>query len=173
MEGMFDNCISLTSLDLSEFSSDNLNDMSYMFAGSTKLKSIKFGDNFNTNKVITMYNMFYGCLSLTDFDLSSFDTTYVINMSGMFYKCQSITSLELSNFNTNRVQKMEQMFSYCSSLEYLDISDFDSSSLVDKDSYLFLGLNETGKVVYNPDKFDDNLFDLSNLDWEKETYPSD
>ena len=56
---MFPHC-SLTSLDLSNFDTSNVTDMS---------------------------SMFYGCLNLKSLDLSSFDTSNVTNMSYMFYIC--------------------------------------------------------------------------------------
>ena len=65
---MFSYCYSLTSLNLS---------------------------NFNTNKVTNMSGMFWNCSSLTSLNLSNFNTNNVINMLSMFYgvnreKCKLI-----------------------------------------------------------------------------------
>ena len=67
--------------------------------------------NFNTNNVKDMSRMFYKCSSLTSLNLSNLNTNNVNNMSYMFYKCSSLTSLNLSNFNTNNVTNMEDIFS--------------------------------------------------------------
>ena len=99
---MFNGCLSLTSLDLS---------------------------NFNTSKVIDMSNMFYSCYSLNNLDLSSFDTSKVTSMSSMFDNCKSLTSLDLSNWNTSKVTSMVEMFKDCSSLTSLDLSNWNTSSV--------------------------------------------
>ena len=90
MISMFQNCSSLTSLDLS---------------------------NFNTSKVTNMTQMFYSCRSLKSLDLSNFNTSKVTNMSSMFNGCSSLTSLDLSNCNTSKVNEMLWMFDGCSSLK--------------------------------------------------------
>ena len=94
MNGMFSNCSSLTSLDLSSFDTSNVTDMS---------------------------NIFSNCSSLINLDLSDFDTSKVTDMSDMFSNCSSLTSLDLSSFDTLKVTKMSDMFSNCSSLANLDI----------------------------------------------------
>ena len=73
---MFSGCDSLTSIDLSNFNTQNLTNMSYMFSE---------------------------CNSLTDINLSNFNTEIVTNMSYMFSECNSKTDIDLSNFNTQNV----------------------------------------------------------------------
>ena len=46
---MFENCLSLTTLDLSNFDTSNVTDMSYMFRGCTSLTSLNIS-NFNTRR---------------------------------------------------------------------------------------------------------------------------
>ena len=58
LKSIFIECTSLTSLDLS---------------------------NFNTNNVTNMSRMFYNCYSLTSLNLSNFNTNNVTNMGWMFY----------------------------------------------------------------------------------------
>ena len=70
--------------------------------------------NFNTNNVTNMCYMFSGCSSLKELNLSNFHTTNVTNMNNMFSGCSSLTELNLSNFNTNNVTNMNNMFSGCS-----------------------------------------------------------
>ena len=88
MGSMFQNCISLTSLNLS---------------------------SFDTSKVNNMNGMFNRCTSLTSLDLSSFDTSKVVNMSTMFNDCSSLTSLDVSSFDTSQVTNMSATFSNCKS----------------------------------------------------------
>ena len=56
---MFYNCSSLTSLNLSNFNTNNVDDMSRMFSNCTSLTSLNLS-NVNTNNVIDMIDMFHG-----------------------------------------------------------------------------------------------------------------
>ena len=102
---MFFTLKKLTSLDLSNFNTNNVKDMSDMFSECSSLTSLNLS-NFNTNNVKDMSSMFYYCSSLTFLDLSNFNTSNVKDMKSMFSECSSLTCLNLSNFNTNNVQDM-------------------------------------------------------------------
>ena len=51
--------------------------MERMFQGSSSLKNLNLS-NFNTNNVTDMGYMFYKCSSLTNLNLSNFNTNNVI-----------------------------------------------------------------------------------------------
>ena len=80
-----------------------------MFSFCSSLTSLNLS-NFNTNNVTDMRSMFSYCSSLTSLNLSNFNTNNVTNMWYMFFHCSSLTSLNLSNFNTNNVNNMSWMF---------------------------------------------------------------
>ena len=106
---------SLTSLDVSNFDTSNVTDMSAMFGVCLSLISLDLS-NFNTSNVTDMRSIFYGCSSLTSLNLSNFNTSNVTDMSWMFYNCLSLISLNINNFNTLKVTNMSHMFSNCFSL---------------------------------------------------------
>ena len=81
---LFSECKSLTNIDLSNFDSNFINDISFMFYKCKSLKNINLA-NFNTSNVTDMNSLFYGCLVLTYVDLSSFNTTNVKDMSYMLF----------------------------------------------------------------------------------------
>ena len=60
---MFCECSSLTKLDLSNFNTNNVTDMSWMFYKCSSLTNIDLS-NFNTNNVTTMSFMFLNCKNL-------------------------------------------------------------------------------------------------------------
>ena len=122
MSYMFEDCLSLTSLDLSGFNTANVTNMSRMFYGCEALTSLSLS-NFNTAKVTDMSSMFYGCEALTSLDLSNFNTAKVTDMSRMFYGCKALTSLNLSSFNTAKVYNMMFMFNDCSNLRTIYVND--------------------------------------------------
>ena len=68
VEGMFQLCIELESLDLSDFDTSNITNMNMMFASCKKLKSIKGINKFNTKKVEIMNAMFQLCYKLEYLD---------------------------------------------------------------------------------------------------------
>ena len=53
---MFNECPELISLDLSNFDSSNVTNISFMFNNCIKLKEIKGLNNFNTSNVIYIYD---------------------------------------------------------------------------------------------------------------------
>ena len=110
------------------FDTSGVTDMSAMFIHCTSLTSLDLSD-FDTSSVTNMDAMFDHCTSLTSLDLSGFDTSSVTNMGAMFQKCASLTSLDLSGFDTSNVTDMGWMFNYCASLTSLDLSGFDTSSV--------------------------------------------
>ena len=117
-----------------------------LFAGYANVRSIEFGTEFRTDQVQTMKEMFDGCSSLTELELSSFDTSKVTDMYGMFDGCSSLTELELSSFNTSRVTDMRGMFEDCSSLTDLGLSSFDTSSVTDMRS-MFSGCSSLTELT--------------------------
>ena len=90
--------------------------------------------NFDTSNVNDMSNLFYNCQDLEEINLSKLITSSVKNMEGMFCKCSKIKSLNLSNFNTSLVKTMRNMFRECGELINIDISKFDTSSVTDMTS---------------------------------------
>ena len=130
MYGMFNNCGSLISLDLSGFDTSNVKSMNSMFRYCTALTSLDLSC-FDTSNVTNMYSMFYSCTALTSLDLSGFDTSNVTDMGYIFYKCSSLTFLDLSGFDTSHVTDMGYMFYDCTALTSLDLSGFDTSNVTD------------------------------------------
>ena len=88
---MFNNCISLQEVDLSEFDTSKVTNMSGMFLNNKSLSKLDLS-NFDTSKVTDMSSMFYDCKSLTNLNISSFDFASVSNYDDMFGKYYSETS---------------------------------------------------------------------------------
>ncbi len=66
-----------------------LKNTNYIFYECDSLTNLNLS-NFNTTNVTDMSYMFRMCKSLRNLDLSNFNTTYVHNMSYMFGFCKSI-----------------------------------------------------------------------------------
>jgi surface protein len=131
MYGMFQNCDYLgveQKLDVSNFDTGNVTDMSYMFAGCSRLQELNVS-NFDTHNVTSMESMFAGCLSLRTLDLTHFDTRNLTNMMDMFGSCHALGNISFGEFDTHNVTSMDGAFSHCSSLESLDLSFMDTRNV--------------------------------------------
>jgi len=62
---MFGACKSLTTLDVSDFSTSKVTNMEYMFINCTKLTTIGNISNWDTSNVTNMTKMFSSCWNLT------------------------------------------------------------------------------------------------------------
>ena len=128
MASMFGGCLSLQSIDVTNFDTSKVTDMAYMFKNCSSLTSLDV-TNFDTSKVTGMNSMFNGCSSLTSLDVTKFNTSNVTGMSGMFSGCSSLTFLDVTKFNTSNVTTMIDMFNGCRSLTSLDVTNFNTSNV--------------------------------------------
>ena len=100
-----------------------------LFKNYTEVNEIAFNNMLDTACVINMEDMFNGCKSLSELDVSGFDTSSVTNMNGMFYVCESLLELNVSEWNTGNVTDMSFMFYECKNLMELDVSGFDTANV--------------------------------------------
>ena len=93
------------------FSTSRVNDMDRMFSGLSKLKTLDLS-NFDTANVTEMSGMFSYDTTLNDLRLgSNFTTENVTDMSYMFAGICDLASIDLSTFNTPRLRIVGNMFS--------------------------------------------------------------
>lgn len=114
LEGMYAWLKEVTSVDLSGLDTSNVTSMRMLFklsTATTTLTSINFGNNFNTEKVTDMYEMFASNRGLTSLDLSSFKTPLLKNTSYMFNDCRGLTFLDIRNMTFDVVNSHSSMFS--------------------------------------------------------------
>ena len=142
-------------LDLSNFDTSKVTNMSYMFFSMSNLTSLNLS-NFDTSNVTNMYCMFSGMSNLTTLNLSSFDTSKVTDMSFMFSGMYSIGFLDISNFNTSKVENMDNMFRDAKSIESITFgSKFNTSKVISMASMF----NDAPKLK----SLDLSNFDTSNV----------
>ena len=130
-------------------------DASCLLQDFANLKTIDFGNCFDTSNVTDMHSMFAGCSSLTSLDLSGFDTSNVTYMSYMFQMCDNLSNVDLSSFSTSNVTNMRSTFESCGSLIRLDLTSFDTSKVTDM-AFMFTSCNSLTSL-------DLSNFDTSNV----------
>ena len=130
MENMFYGCKNLTTLNLTNLRTQNVKNMSYMFAECPKL-------NINGSN-----------------DWAKFSTQSVTTMEGMFKGCAAMSYLNLSKWNTSKVTSMKEMFSGCKALKTLIVgSDFSVAGMTSQTN-VFTGV--TGLTIKMPTAVFDN-----------------
>jgi len=100
MEYMFLRCYELSDPNLvSEFNTSEVLTMDGMFRQCTSLPSLNLS-SFNTSKVTDMHDMFEQCSALTELDISNFTTPALTNNTGMFAVCSNLTKIYLNDTDT-------------------------------------------------------------------------
>ena len=178
-KSMFRNMSSITSLNLSNFDTSSVTNMSFMFDRMSSLSTLDLS-NFDTSRVTNMSSMFYGVSNLTTLNLFSFDTSKVTNMLFMFCNMRNLTTIDLSSFDTYKVTNMRSMFSGVSNLTTLDLSNFNTSNVTEMDfmfndmrnlTILNLSSFDTSNVMHMGYMFSGvsslTALDLSNFDTSK------
>ena len=161
VKSMFKKCVNLKSIDLTNFTSENLLDMSYMFHECTKLEKILLNKEFKTNKVTNMAYLFSDCNNLkeiylagvlpnsSNINLSSFNTENVEYLDHMFSNCLELKNIDLSNFKVKEKINMTYMFQNCKNLEKIDISSFENINNNSEIKNMFDNLNKIQGVKIN------------------------
>ena len=155
MKGMFKKCHNLKNINLTNFTSENLVDMGYMFDLCTSMEKILFTNKeFKTNKVTNMIYMFHKCYNLNEIYLSNFNTENVEFLNFMFKECKKLKDLDLSTFKTKEKVQMSYMFQNCKNLTNLNISTFYINKNNDKINNMFDNLTNIKKIKVNHDCID-------------------
>ena len=148
MNSMFSNIFNLTTINLSNFDTSRVTNMSYMFFSSPMVRELDL-TNFDTRNVTNMYEMFDNMTFLTKIKFSDkFDTGNVTNMGRMFSRLRSIEQLDLSHFNTGKVIDMAAMFLNSSALTSLDLSSFDTRNVTHMNN-MFQGVVGVSRLRLN------------------------
>ena len=128
--GIFENCLSLRTLDVSNFGWKNIiGECCWPFQGCSSLEEINLGDFYIPN-ADRLESFFRGCSSLKKIDYSRFDIN-VKNIAYFFMECSSLKSINVDNLVKESTTYMPGLFSGCSSLENLDLSHWNTASATD------------------------------------------
>ena len=139
-----------TSLDLSNFDTSNVTDMSFMFDACNNLSYLNLS-NFDTGNVRDMSFMFHSCINLEHLNLSNFNTNKVTDRSFMFHACMNLKTLDISSFYIDNTKILDNMFWNCINLKTLKVgSDYLQFFSINR------GLLEIGNNV--------NIIPVSKLD---------
>ena len=94
----FRNCISLASLDLSNFDTGKAISIAGLFSGCSSLESLEL--NKYLINITSIDDLFYNCFSLKNVSLSAIRANSV---SRVFKGCNSLNYIDLSGFNGSSI----------------------------------------------------------------------
>ena len=151
---MFEKCENITSLDLNNFNTNLVSDMSYMFYMCIKLHSLNI-NSFNTSEVTDFKYMFSDCYDLNSIYINKFDASKATNMNHLFNNCKQLKYVDLNNiYTSSNLKDISYLFANCNSLESIILNNFITSN-VENMNYTF----------YNCVKL--SIIDLSKFDTSK------
>ena len=125
---MFQNCIKLESLNVSNWDTSHIQDLSRLFLYCTSLKYVDL-NNWDISNVTSLIGTFSRCQNLSQIKINKWDVSKVKDFSSMFGYCYSLTSIDLRQWNTSSAEQLYAMFDSCESLTTLDLSNFDTSNV--------------------------------------------
>ena len=149
MKTLFGKCYILKKINIQNFNTSEVKDMSYMFDQCTKLEELLINPlTFKADKVSNMSYMFNECRELKKIDLSSFKIKNVKYTSYMFGNCQKLVEVDLSSSKFNKDTIMVHMFDGCKNIKKINISSLDT--LVPKKvENMFDNLSKSTKIIVN------------------------
>lgn len=180
MKNLFSTCMCLTSIDLSNFNTSKVTDMSAMFSdiyGNDNLEepddsiivTIKGLDKFDTSKVTTMESMFDAMYMSDDDD----ELNYPVTLNIYIY----INNLDVSSFDTSNVTNMSSMFAgvynvngSIDNVSSIDVSNFDTRKVTDM---AFMFSDSSGPILsdsFNTSNCETICYTFSDTSVNKNTY---
>ena len=171
--GMFENCFSLTTLDVSNWDVSSVSNLRRTFFMCGSLTTLDVA-NWDVSSVSNLRRTFFMCGSLTTLDVANWDVSSVSSLQDTFFRCSSLTTLDVTNWNVSSVTIMLALFHGCRSLTTLDVSNWDVSSVTTMERVFFECASLTTLDVANWDinqvikfiNFMAGAFGLSTLNYD-------
>jgi hypothetical protein len=135
-DGIFLNCESLETVDMSESVFNEIHYARNMFSGCEKLKIIKIDGLCTKDSKATCEDysgMFYDCKSIEKIDLTGLKMEYSQFMGLMFAGCKKLKEVILPYIAPDH--KCDNIFAQCKNLKTVDISGYYNNSNVDNNTY--------------------------------------
>ena len=130
MGSCFNNNTQVKYLDLSNWNTSNLNNMSQMFYGASNLVSLNIS-NWNTSKVTQYSTIFRGCTKLKEIiGIEDIDVSKNAIFSQFFQSCSSLKKLDLTKWDLSSATNCWYMFN-ASGFQWLDLTGWEVPKVTD------------------------------------------
>ena len=110
ISSMFNYC-KASEIDVTGFNTSNITAFTNLFSDCSNLLKVdtSISDNFVSDKVTTMYNMFNYCTKMTEANLSNLRTPVLADTSYMFYNCRALQKIDIRNMTFDNVTNHDYM----------------------------------------------------------------
>ena len=147
----FSGCMSLESVNISGFDFSNCTSLASMFNGCHRLQSITWPTGtINTSNITSLASMFYNCFSLPSITLNFSDVSKVTTTASMFYACTALTSISINNWTLTKCTTIADMFRYCYQLQELSWTGWSLPALTTNPSTLLAQCYSLKKITGFP-----------------------
>jgi surface protein len=174
MNMIFQGCKQLKRLDLSNWDTKSLIDITEDENSSTKNGSLftscialEFIDitGWDTSKIERFVNVFAGCISLKQIKgLDTWNFGNAKELFNLFYSCPLLEELDLSNVNFSQIENLEGFINECGSLNKIVLNNNTDVNIVS--NYLpNRSLTTTGSITLKSDKTNIDTTLLLSKNW--------
>ena len=126
---MFSSCPLLEgTIDLSNSSLKNVENMSYMFNNDNNLEYVIFPNSkFSPTNLTGGFRQCYKLKRINNID--KLDASRLVYLNNTFKLCYELEEVNMTNWNAKVIEKMEYAFQECNKIKVLDFSTFNFSRL--------------------------------------------
>lgn len=149
MFNLFRNCSSLTEIDLSNFTTENVTNIAAMFYGASSLTTLDLS-SFVTDNIISTGQLFCLATNLTSVNFGDhFQLPKNTSFSYWFYHTK-ITTADLHFITSDNVNDFEDMFSGCTQLVSVDLSGLGANDNCLLAQNMFSGSTAIKSINFGP-----------------------
>lgn len=169
LRGMFRSNVARTEIDLSNWDTSNVQDMSYLLADCPNLTRVNLTWSAeDTQNLTTIRNFFTRDTKLeTITGVEQWVLPNVIDLTAIFYLCEALKSVDLSAWMPGNVTDAAHLLRNCSNLETITIEGWDVPKLQSL-SLAFSGIQKVKEIDLstwrNLDSFNDFYSTFANCD---------
>lgn len=151
-------CASLNELDVSQWDTSSITDMSYAFtAAFNNSQEVALDTTYwDTSKVLNMNYLFGYCGNLVSLKTDYWDLGHCGQMGAAFLGCLKLKELNTTNWFPDLVKQFTNCFAYCESLKELDLSNWAPSPYYSQN--MFYGCKNLITLKLNKWNNQDNLY---------------
>ena len=167
MDGMFESCEKLISLNFVNLDISNVKNMETMFRDCYSFEYINVYDPdkidsensylkfFNPQGITSIVAIFAGCINLKSINITNWNFEKVYDISHMLESCISLTNI-IGTFDIKNARNIGYFFRGCQSLEKIDLSIF-------KNTHNVMNMNRMFKLCSSLKEIDFSSFDMTNV----------
>lgn len=136
--------------EIANLDASNITRINAMFQNNMSLTSLDLS-NLTFGKITTMTSMFASCRALANLKLCQLDASETTSMQAVFMNCVGLETIDLSTWNLSNITNMQQTFLSCSSLKKLDVRTIPFGTKVSNSNYMLDSVPTSCEIIVKDD----------------------